>query len=96
MAEGNYIAYLRVSTDRQGKSGLGLDAQREMVTRFLNGGGWELIQEYVEVESGRRSDRPQLRGGLSHAKSIGATVVFAKLDRRRPSRLRHRPTAFIA
>jgi DNA invertase Pin-like site-specific DNA recombinase len=75
------VAYLRVSTDKQGKSGLGVAAQREAVERFLNGGHWTLAAEYVETESGKRSDRPKLAKALAHAKAIGATVVFAKLDR---------------
>jgi DNA invertase Pin-like site-specific DNA recombinase len=81
MAKGKFIAYLRVSTDKQGRSGLGLEAQREAVTRYLNGGNWTLVAEYVETESGKRTDRPKLAATLAHAKAIGATVVFAKLDR---------------
>jgi DNA invertase Pin-like site-specific DNA recombinase len=70
-----------VSTDKQGRSGLGVEAQREAVARYLNGGSWKLVAEYVETESGKRSDRPKLAAALGHAKAIGATVVFAKLDR---------------
>src|ERR1700739_225617 len=81
MAEGKFISYLRVSTDKQGRSGLGIEAQREAVVRYLNGGQWTLSAEYVETESEKRSDRPKLAAALSHAKAIGATVVFAKLDR---------------
>src|SRR5271156_4579606 len=81
MAEGKFVSYLRVSTDKQGRSGLGVEAQREAVARYLNGGSWKLVAEYVETESGKRSDRPKLAAALSHAKAIGATVVFAKLDR---------------
>lgn len=81
MAEGKFISYLRVSTDKQGRSGLGIEAQREAVVRYLNGGQWTLLAEYVETESGRRSDRPKLAAALSHAKAIGAKLVFAKLDR---------------
>src|ERR1700746_2186921 len=80
MAEGKFISYLRVSTDKQGRSGLGIEAQREAVARYLNGGRWTLAAEYVETESGRRSDRPKLAAALSHAKAIGAKLVFAKLD----------------
>jgi DNA invertase Pin-like site-specific DNA recombinase len=81
MAKGKFISYLRVSTDKQGRSGLGLEAQRDAVNRFLNGGRWTLAAEYVETESGKRNDRPKLTAALRHAKAIGATVVFAKLDR---------------
>jgi DNA invertase Pin-like site-specific DNA recombinase len=81
MADGKFVSYLRVSTDQQGRSGLGVEAQREAVERFLNGGNWKLVREYVETESGKRSDRPKLKATLAHAKAIGATVVFAKLDR---------------
>lgn len=81
MAKGKFVSYLRVSTDKQGRSGLGLEAQREAVTRYLNGGKWTLAAEYVETESGKRDDRPKLAAALAHAKAIGATVVFAKLDR---------------
>ena len=81
MAKGKFVSYLRVSTDKQGRSGLGLEAQREAVTRYLNGGNWTVVPEYVETESGRRSDRPKLAAALSHARAIGATLVFAKLDR---------------
>src|ERR1700761_3032312 len=81
MAEGKFISYLRVSTDKQGRSGLGIEAQREAVVRYLNGGQWTLSAEYVETESGKRSDRPKLAAALSHAKALGATLVFAKLDR---------------
>ena len=76
-----FVAYYRVSTDQQGRSGLGLEAQREAVGRYLNGGSWTLAAEYVETESGKRNDRPKLAAALAHAKAIGATVVFAKLDR---------------
>jgi DNA invertase Pin-like site-specific DNA recombinase len=81
MAKGKFVSYLRVSTDKQGRSGLGLEAQRAAVDSYLNGGRWALVAEYVETESGRRTDRRQLAKALAHAKAIGATVVFAKLDR---------------
>jgi len=81
MAKGKFVSYLRVSTDKQGRSGLGVEAQRETVARYLNGGNWTLAAEYVETESGKRSDRPKLAAALARAKAIGATVVFAKLDR---------------
>lgn len=81
MAATKFISYLRVSTDKQGKSGLGLEAQREAVTRYLNGGQWKLVAEYVEVESGKRNSRPQLQAAISHAKATGAKLVIARLDR---------------
>jgi DNA invertase Pin-like site-specific DNA recombinase len=81
MANGKFISYLRVSTQRQGKSGLGLEAQREAVLEFLNGGRWKLVQEVVEVESGKRNDRPALAAALSLCRVHGATLVVAKLDR---------------
>ena len=56
MATGKFVSYLRVSTDKQGCSGLGLEAQLEAVTRYLNGGHWTVVAEYVETESGKRSD----------------------------------------
>ncbi len=80
MAKGKFVSYLRVSTDKQGRSGLGLEAQRAAVENYLNGGRWTLEAEYIETESGKRSDRPKLAKALAHAKAIGATVVFAKLD----------------
>jgi len=76
-----FVSYLRVSTDRQGRSGLGLEAQRKAVADYLNGGNWELIAEFVEVETGKRDDRPKLREALHRAKVTGATLVIAKLDR---------------
>jgi hypothetical protein len=81
MTEGKFISYLRVSTDKQGKSGLGIEAQRQAVERYLNGGRWTIAAEYIETESGRRSDRPKLKAALAHAKAIKAKLVFAKLDR---------------
>src|SRR5712691_10315094 len=80
MAIGKFIAYLRGSTDKQGHSGLGIEAQRKAVNDYLNGGHWQLLAEHVEVESGKRSDRPQLTAALAHAKATGATIVIAKLD----------------
>ena len=76
MAEGKFISYLRVSTDKQGKSGLGIEAQRQAVERYLNGGRWTVAAEYVETESGRRSDRPKLAAALAHAKAIKAKLLL--------------------
>ena len=56
--KGKYVAYYRVSTDKQGQSGLGLSAQKAAVKRYLNGGDWEIIGEFTEVESGRKGRRP--------------------------------------
>src|SRR5262249_34787190 len=78
---GKFVAYFRVSTDRQGKSGLGLEAQREAVLNYLNGGSWALVKEFVEVESGKHSDRPQLTAALTACKKHRAKLVIAKLDR---------------
>jgi DNA invertase Pin-like site-specific DNA recombinase len=78
---GKFIAYFRVSTDRQGKSGLGLDAQRKAVEDYLNGGRWTLIDHFTEVESGKRNDRPELERALAACKRQKAKLVIAKLDR---------------
>jgi len=81
VVKNKFVSYLRVSTDKQGRSGLGLEAQREAVASYLNGGRLTLEAEYVETESGKRADRPKLKAALAHAKAIGATLIFAKLDR---------------
>jgi DNA invertase Pin-like site-specific DNA recombinase len=78
---GKFIAYFRVSTDRQGKSGLGLEAQRVAVLNYLNGGSWTMVAEFTEVESGRHADRPQLAAALAACKKQKAKLVIAKLDR---------------
>lgn len=75
----NYIAYLRVSTQKQGYSGLGLEAQRQLIQSYLK--GQPILAEYVEVESGRHKDRAQLKAALAHCKREGAGLVVAKLDR---------------
>jgi DNA invertase Pin-like site-specific DNA recombinase len=79
------IAYYRVSTDGQGKSGLGLEAQREAVTRFAANESLEVAGEFIEVETGKGSDaldkRPQLAAALRKAKQIGAHIAVSKLDR---------------
>lgn len=81
MAEGKFISYLRVSTEKQGRSGLGIEAQRKAVTDYLNGGRWNLIAEVVEHESGKRADRPKLAEALRLCRLHGATLVIARLDR---------------
>lgn len=75
----NFIAYYRVSTAKQGASGLGLEAQRHAVLSYL--AGVEPIASYTEVESGKRNDREQLRAALDYAKLTGSTLIVAKLDR---------------
>jgi len=75
-----YIAYYRVSTDKQGRSGLGLDAQRQSVVTYCVGRG-KIVAEFTEVESGRKSDRPQLTQALAHCRQHRATLAIARLDR---------------
>jgi DNA invertase Pin-like site-specific DNA recombinase len=72
-----YIAYYRVSTDQQGQSGLGLDAQREAVKPYQA----DILAEYTEIESGKQDNRPQLLAALEHCKRAGAAILIAKLDR---------------
>jgi DNA invertase Pin-like site-specific DNA recombinase len=74
-----YFSYLRVSTDKQGERGYGLDAQRKAISDYL--AGRELLGEYVEIESGKHNDRPQLAAALSACKRNKATLIIAKLDR---------------
>ncbi len=81
MAAGRFVSYLRVSTAKQGHSGLGLEAQRKAVADYLNGGQWQLVTEVVEIESGKRSDRPKLEEALRLCRLHNATLVIAKLDR---------------
>jgi DNA invertase Pin-like site-specific DNA recombinase len=81
MAEGKFVSYLRVSTGKQERSGLGLEAQRKAVADFLNGGQWTIIEEFVETESGKRDDRPKLTEALTLCRLRGATLLIAKLDR---------------
>jgi len=80
------ISYYRVSTARQGRSGLGIEAQRVTVTRFAETEGITLLQEFIEVETGKGADaldrRPQLAAALAAARSAKCPVIVAKLDRR--------------
>jgi DNA invertase Pin-like site-specific DNA recombinase len=80
--DGKYVSYLRVSTKRQGESGLGVEAQRAAVETWLNGGNWQLVAEHVEVESGKRDDnRPALARAFEACRAFNAKLVIARLDR---------------
>src|ERR1700716_1016524 len=76
-----FVAYYRVSTERQGASGLGLEAQQKAVRDYLKGGAWELCAEHVEVESGKSAERPELAKALAACRKHKARLVIAKLDR---------------
>jgi len=76
-----FVSYCRVSTDRQGRSGLGLEAQQKAVRDYLNGGAWQLVGEFIEVESGKKADRPELARALETCRKQKAKLVIAKLDR---------------
>lgn len=79
---GRFVSYCRVSTDKQGRSGLGLDAQREAVARHVQTAAGVIVAEFQEVESGKRDDnRPQLKAAISACRAHRATLVIAKLDR---------------
>jgi DNA invertase Pin-like site-specific DNA recombinase len=78
---GDLVAYYRVSTPRQGQSGLGLEAQEASVTDYSRRGGHRILASYREVESGKRADRPELIKALAHAKRARAILIIAKLDR---------------
>jgi DNA invertase Pin-like site-specific DNA recombinase len=78
---GKFVCYYRVSTARQGKSGLGLDAQRAAVATYLNGGNWQIVEEFTEIESGKNSDRPALDKALAAARLHRAALVVSKMDR---------------
>ncbi len=81
MSNSTYTLYLRVSTKGQGRSGLGLEAQREIAARMVAAEGSTIAAEFVEVESGKNNARPVLREALAHAKKNGSTLLVAKLDR---------------
>lgn len=75
-----FVAYFRVSTDRQGRSGLGLEAQREAVTRYVDGRG-SIVEEFTEIESGKKNSRPQLAFALAACRKRRAVLIIACLDR---------------
>src|SRR5664280_3674352 len=81
VSHGGFIAYYRESTAKQSRSGLGLAAQRQAIAGYLNGGDWKIVREFTEVESGRRSDRPELDKALAAARVRRVPVVVAKVDR---------------
>src|SRR5262249_2783634 len=76
-----FVPYYRVSTDRQGRSGLGLEAQQAAVRDYLNGGAWQIVAEVVEIESGKPADRAELARALDACRKQKAKLVIAKLDR---------------
>ena len=78
---GSFVAYYRVSTQRQGDTGYGLDAQKRKVQEHLDGGKWQLIKEFTEIERGRNNRRVQFKEALKLCKKTGAKLVVAKLDR---------------
>ena len=78
---GKFVAYYRVSTDRQGRSGLGLEARQRAVRDYLNGGEWALAGQFIEVEAGSRNDRPEIQKALAASRKHKAKLVIAKLDR---------------
>ena len=79
--DGRFVVYYRVSTDKQGKSGLGLEAQKVTVMNYLNGGNHEVLGEYTEVESGGKDDRPELEKAIRDCRLKDARLIVAKLDR---------------
>jgi DNA invertase Pin-like site-specific DNA recombinase len=81
MAAGKFVSYFRVSTQRQGKSGLGIEAQQAAVANWLNGGDWQVVASFTEIESGKNDDRPQLQAALQACRVHQATLIIAKLDR---------------
>jgi DNA invertase Pin-like site-specific DNA recombinase len=77
----SFVAYLRVSTDKQGRSGLGLEAQQAAIDCFIQPGDRLLSPPFVEIESGKNSDRPKLTAALDRCRRTGATLLIARLDR---------------
>lgn len=81
MANGRYVSYFRVSTGKQGRSGLGLEAQAETVRVRLNGGSWTVVATFTEVESGRVSHRTELAKALAHCRIMDARLIVANVSR---------------
>lgn len=81
MATGNFVSYLRISTDHQGAEGLGIASQRRAVREWLDGGAWNLIAEFKEVKSGADDDRPELARAIKACKKHRATLLIANLSR---------------
>jgi DNA invertase Pin-like site-specific DNA recombinase len=79
--DGRFVTYFRVSTSQRGRSGLGLEAQRAAVAAYLKGGTWTVVDELVEVELGKRADRPELARAIELSCRTGATLLIAKLGR---------------
>jgi DNA invertase Pin-like site-specific DNA recombinase len=79
--KGKFVAYYRVSTTKQGVNGLGMEAQKDAVRNFLNGGNWKLLAEFAEVESGKRNNREELLKAIALCRKEKATLLIAKLDR---------------
>jgi DNA invertase Pin-like site-specific DNA recombinase len=79
--KGNFVAYYRVSTGKQGASGLGLEAQRKAVVDYLKGGKWKLVAEVTEIETGKNADRPKLQEALGLCRLHKAKLIVAKIDR---------------
>jgi DNA invertase Pin-like site-specific DNA recombinase len=80
-SNGKFVAYYRVSTGKQGKSGLGIEAQQQAVRTYLNGGDWQIVGEYTEVESGKRAARPALDEALAAARVHRASLAVSRVDR---------------
>ena len=81
MAKRNVVSYFRVSTQKQGRSGLGLEAQQKAVDDYLNGGDWHRLADYTEIESGANNSRPKLQEAIQLCKASGAILCVARMDR---------------
>lgn len=90
MSKGKFISYIRVSTGKQGRSGLGLEAQRKSIQDYVQKNNWTVLQEFIEVDSGKNDERKQLKLALEACKRTGSKLLLAKLDRL------SRDVAFIA